>query len=69
LLKRFVSGNPRDFFANYRKTAKNAPSGKVFDEVGFATFAENEGVASLVFRQGREIPDDRLVQITVQGAE
>ena len=69
LLKRFVSGNPRDFFANYRKTAKNAPSGKVFDEVGFATFAENEGVTSLVFRQGREIPDDRLVQITVQGAE
>jgi FkbH-like protein len=69
LLKRFLHGNPRDFFANYRKTAKNAPSGKVFDEVGFVNFAEHEGVTSLVFRQAREIPDDRLVQITVQGAE
>src|SRR5262249_17386603 len=30
LLKRYISDSHRDFFANYRKTPKNAPGGRVF---------------------------------------
>jgi FkbH-like protein len=64
LLQRFVSGKAQDFYANYRKTAKNAPSGKVFEEMGFELAAENEGVLSLVFRHGHEIVDDQVVRMT-----
>ena len=63
LLNRHLSETNRDFHANYRKTAKNAPSGKVFEEMGFEEAAEQDGVLSLVFRCGREIPDDRIVEI------
>jgi FkbH-like protein len=66
LLQRFVSGKGHDFYANYRKTTKNAPSGKVFEEARFECVAENEGVSSLVFRRGCEILDDQIVRMTVQ---
>jgi FkbH-like protein len=69
LLQRFVSESGKDFYANYRKTAKNAPSGKVFDEMGFELAAENEGVSSLIFRRTRDIPDDRIVRIVAQLGE
>jgi FkbH-like protein len=62
LLKRFRGDSHRDFYANYRKTARNAPGGKVFEEVGFEVLSANEGVTSLVFR-GRDIPDDQIVHI------
>ena len=63
LLKRFVHGTKRDFYANYRRTTKNAPSGKVFDEMGFEPVAEDDGVLSLVFKEGREILDDQIIKI------
>jgi FkbH-like protein len=69
LLQRFVSDSGNDFFANYRKTAKNAASGKVFEEMGFEPTAENEEVPSLIFRRTREIPDDQIVRIVAQLGE
>ena len=63
LLNRYLPEIDRDFHANYRKTAKNAPGGKVFEELGFEQVAELDGVLSLVFRRGREVPDDRIVEI------
>jgi FkbH-like protein len=64
LLKRFVGNRSKQFFANYRKTAKNAPSGKVFEEMGFEVVQEKEGVLSLVFKKEGTIPDDRIIHIT-----
>lgn len=64
LLNRFNdTGTRRDFYANFRRTAKNAPSGKVFDDVGFEAECERDGVTSLVFRAGRAIPDDHIIDI------
>jgi predicted enzyme involved in methoxymalonyl-ACP biosynthesis len=63
LLNRHLAETNRDFHANYRKTAKNAPGGKVFEEVGFEQVAERDGVLSLTFKRGREVPDDRIVEI------
>jgi FkbH-like protein len=68
LLKRFVSGKKQDLHANYRRTSKNAPGGKVFEEVGFEQTADNEGMLSLVFRHGREILDDQIIAINAFGA-
>lgn len=62
LLKRFNAGPRHKFYANYRKTAKNAPGGKVFETVGFEAAAENDGVTSLVFR-AEAVPDDEIVNI------
>lgn len=67
LLKRFVAGKNQDLYANYRRTPKNAASGRVFDEVGFEHVSEKAGVTSLVFRCGRTIPDDHIIRLTTQG--
>jgi FkbH-like protein len=69
LLKRFVSGKKQDLSANYRRTPKNAPGGKVFEEMGFEQIADNEGVLSLMFRQGHEILDDQIIEIKAFGVE
>jgi predicted enzyme involved in methoxymalonyl-ACP biosynthesis len=63
LLKRFGADVKRDFYANYRKSAKNAVSGKVFGEMGFEQVSEDDGVSLLVFRETRQIPDDKVVRI------
>lgn len=68
LLKRFAGERKQDFYANYRKTATNAPAGQVFDELGFECVADNDGVLSLVFKTGREIPDDHIIRITEEQA-
>lgn len=61
LLNRFFCSGPLDFFANYRQTAKNSPSGKVFEEMGFEKIEEKDGVSSLVFRKERVVPDDGII--------
>jgi hypothetical protein len=63
LLKRFVGPGGRDFFANYRRTPKNAESGRVFEDVGFVLEGERDGLVSLVFRHTQPVPDDRIVEI------
>jgi FkbH-like protein len=61
LLRQFGAHPATDFNARYRKTERNAPSGKVFEEVGFEEVEENNGVWLLAFPAGREIPDDGIV--------
>jgi FkbH-like protein len=68
LLQRFAH-NGKDFFVNYRKTDKNAPSGKVFEEMGFEPVAGNAGGPSLIFRRTRAIPDDHIVRIVAELGE
>jgi FkbH-like protein len=63
LLKRFMQLKEQEFFANYRRTSKNAASGKVFEEMGFESVAADEAGDSLVFRKGREILDEQVVKI------
>lgn len=67
LLKRFVLDKRQDFYANYRQTPKNAPGGKVFEEVGFQQITEEAGLASLVFRKETQIPDDHAIEIKIEG--
>jgi len=53
----------KDFFANYRKTSRNAPSGKVFADFGMEEIEVTDGVTSLVFRKNKEVPDDGVINI------
>lgn len=62
LLNRFAPAGTRDFFATYRKTAKNTPAGKVFEEAGFEPALDADPTA-LVFRRGRALADEGVVRI------
>ena len=62
LLKKYT---PRghDFWANYRKTPRNEPSGQVFADLGMEEAGERAGVTELVFRKDRAIHDDGIIRI------
>lgn len=66
LLHEYVSHEGVDFYANYRRSSKNANSGVVFQDSGFEALKEEDGVSFLVFRNGKPIPDDRLMTVNVQ---
>jgi FkbH-like protein len=66
VMRKFVAETGGDFYANYRKTPRNAPSGKVFEDMGMEEVGVKDGVSSLVFRRGREVPDDGVIEIVVQ---
>jgi FkbH-like protein len=52
-----------DFAANYRKTKKNAGPGTVFQDFGFQSVGESNGITRLVFPRQLPIPNDGLVAI------
>ena len=64
LLGRFAGKGTGPFLANYRPTAKNEASGKVFAELGFEEVETKEGVVTLAFPQDREVPEDGIVTIS-----
>jgi FkbH-like protein len=66
LLQEMMRISPTDVFFTYKKTPRNAAAGQVFQDFGMAVVDENDGVATLVFKADRTIPDDRLVEISEQ---
>lgn len=54
------------FWANYRKTAKNAPSGQVFSDIGMQETQTVDGVSHLVLQLDQPVPDDNIVTIAVE---
>ena len=68
LLREFSEAG-RDFYANYRRTVKNGPAGRVFEDVGFEPTGEADGVTTLVFRRGRAIPEDGILRIEARAAQ
>jgi FkbH-like protein len=67
LIKTYISRTSRDFRASYRKTPRNAPSGRVFGDLHMEEVEITDGVTSLVFRKNSQVPDDRVVHIVEQG--
>jgi FkbH-like protein len=66
IIPKYIADSGKDFLANYRKTPGNAPSGRVFADLGMEEIATNDGVSSLVFRKGREVPTDGVIRIALQ---
>jgi FkbH-like protein len=66
IIQKYISEQGKDFFANYRKTPRNAPAGKVFTDLEMAEVGLVDGVTSLVFPAGRSIPDDGVITIALQ---
>lgn len=63
ILDKYGRGGQRDFFANYRKTSKNAQAGKVFEEIGFEEVRQEEGVVLLKFASGQTVHHEGIVRI------
>jgi FkbH-like protein len=51
------------FYADYRKTPRNAPSGQVFEDMGFKEKAVVDGVSQLVVERTSAAPADGIIQI------
>jgi predicted enzyme involved in methoxymalonyl-ACP biosynthesis len=66
LIRKYIAVTGKDFRADYRKTPRNSPSGRVFADLGMREIGTHDGVTSLVFRRDMEIPDDGIVQIVEQ---
>ena len=66
LIQKYLAQSKNDFYANYRKTPRNAPSGKVFSDLGMEEIESKGGVSSMVFRKGWPLTQDRIVEITVE---
>jgi len=66
ILRRYIAMTGKDFRADYRKTPRNTPSGRVFADLGMEETEVCDGVTSLVFAHDKEVPDDRIIKIIVQ---
>lgn len=67
LLRRYVGESEQDFYANYRKTPRNAPSGRVFEDMRMSELETVDGVTSLVFRKQQEVPDEAVITVVESG--
>jgi FkbH-like protein len=68
MIRKYIEETGRDFYANYRQTPRNAPSGKVFADLGMEEEENRNGVLSLKFHKDQPIPDDGVIQVTMQNA-
>jgi FkbH-like protein len=65
IIRKYISEMERDFWANYRKTPRNAPSGRVFLDLGMQESENKDGVSRLMFPKDRIVSDDGVVTIMV----
>jgi FkbH-like protein len=68
VIRRYIAETGKDFYADYRKTPRNAPSGQVFADLGMEETENRNGVLSLRFPKEREVPDDSVINVTLQDA-
>jgi FkbH-like protein len=54
------------FYASYRKTPRNEPSGRVFADLNMQELGTADGVTALFFPAGRDVPDDGIITISVE---
>jgi predicted enzyme involved in methoxymalonyl-ACP biosynthesis len=66
LIRKYIAESGNDFYADYRKTPRNAPSGKVFADLGMEEHANTkDGVLSLRFSRLKDVPEDGVIGIAL----
>lgn len=66
LIRRYRQRSSIDFQADYRRTSKNAVSGKVFDDLGFQVNCDCNGTTRLVVPASANVSDEGIVEIDDQ---
>jgi FkbH-like protein len=65
LIRKYIAQSGKDFLADYRKTPRNEPSGRVFADLGMQAHTERDGVSLLVFPKERPVPEDGVIDVRV----
>jgi FkbH-like protein len=68
VIRRYIAESGKDFYANYRKTPRNAPSGQVFSDLAMEETETRDGVLSLRFPKDREVPEDGVIDVVIDEA-
>jgi FkbH-like protein len=68
VIRRYIDETGNDFYANYRKTPRNAQSGRVFDHLTMEQVENRDGVLSLRFRKEWAVPDDGVIEVVMHDA-
>jgi len=63
VIRKYTALTGTDFYANYRKTARNSFSGQVFADLSMQEVEVTAGVTSLVFPKHRPLPDEDIVTL------
>jgi FkbH-like protein len=63
LIRKYRRATGTDFWANYRKTPRNEPAGRVFADIGMQEVDTREGLTSLILRRNQDIPDDGIIRV------
>jgi FkbH-like protein len=65
VIRRYIAETGKHFYANYRKTPRNAPSGRVFTDLAMEETETRDGVLSLRFPKDREVPEDGVINVVM----
>jgi len=65
VIRKYIAETGRDFYANYRKTTRNAPSGQVFRDLSMEEVENRDGVSLLRFSKDKKVLDDGVIEIMV----
>jgi FkbH-like protein len=68
VIRKYLAETGQDFYANYRKTPRNAPSGQVFADLLMEEVETHDGVSLLRFPKDCKVPDDKVIEILVPEA-
>jgi FkbH-like protein len=63
LLAKYRGQRSGAFFASYRKTPRNAPSGQVFSDIGMRELETVDGVTWLIFEAEQAVPKEDTIRI------
>jgi FkbH-like protein len=63
IIRKYMAITGKEFHANYRKTPRNAPSGRVFTDLGLHEEGVKDGISCLIFPLNRELPDDEIIDV------
>lgn len=66
IIRKYIAITGRDFCADYRKTPRNTPSGRVFADLGMEENGVSNGVTSLVFPHDKAVLDDCIIEVVTQ---
>ena len=64
LIRKYAAETDRSFSADYCRTERNAPSGRVFSDLGMRQIGEVDGVSRLVVPEDHNVPDEAIIRIT-----
>jgi FkbH-like protein len=68
IIQKYIALTGKDFNVNYRKTPRNAPSGKVFSDMFLREVGIEDGLSRLVFPHDQPVPDDRTIEVVAVDA-